>query len=69
MSKTCGKCGGRMDQGFIPEAKDHSQKPELWVEGPPEKAWYGLKLRGKRKLTIESWRCGRCGYLENFAPG
>ena len=70
MSKSCPKCGGRMDVGYVPEAKDHSTKPEMWVEGAPEKAWWGgLKTKGKRKLTIETWRCGRCGYLESYAPG
>ena len=68
MSKTCGKCGGRMELGYVPEAKDHSMKPEMWVEGAPDKRWYGLKLRGKRRLTIESWRCTRCAFLESYAP-
>jgi hypothetical protein len=69
MSKPCAKCGGRMDQGFIPDATDNTTKVTNWVEGQPQKRWYGLKTRGLRKLPIESWRCGRCGYLENYAPG
>jgi len=70
MSKSCPKCGGRMEVGYVPEAKDHSMKPEMWVEGAPQKAWWGgLKMAGKRKLTIETWRCGRCAYLESYAPG
>ena len=56
-----------MEIGFVPESKERSQKPEIWVEGAPEKRWYGIKLRGKRQLTIESWRCARCGYLESYA--
>ncbi len=68
MSKTCGKCGGRMEQGFIPEAKDHSMKVERWVEGAPQKKWYGLKTRGLRQHEIETWRCSRCGLLESYAP-
>jgi hypothetical protein len=69
MSKTCAKCGGRMEQGFVPEAKDHSTKVEMWFEGAPQKKWYGLKTRGVRYHEIETWRCGRCGYLESYAPG
>ena len=69
MSKTCGKCGGRMDQGFIPEATRHSHSVDVWVEGRPEKSvWTGLKTKGRKKLTIETWRCGRCHYLESYAP-
>ena len=58
-----------MDQGFVPEAKDHSTKPETWIEGAPQKRWYGLKIRGLRRLEIETWRCGRCAFLESYAPG
>ena len=69
-AKSCPKCGGRMEQGFTPEAKDHATSVSLWIEGPPEKSfWTGIKTRGRKKLKIESWRCGRCAYLENYAPG
>ena len=68
MSKSCPKCGGRMEQGFVPEAKDHSTKVEMWVEGAPKKGWAGLKFRGLRRIEIETWRCGRCAYLESYAP-
>jgi hypothetical protein len=57
-----------MEQGFIPDATDNTTKVTNWVEGQPQKRWYGLKTRGLRKVPIESWRCGRCGYLENYAP-
>ena len=69
MSKSCPKCGGRMEQGFIPDSKQNGTKITEWVEGAPEKKWYGLVIRGKRKLAVESWRCGRCAYLESYAPG
>jgi hypothetical protein len=69
MSKSCPKCGGRMDQGFLLELKDGNQKAVTeWVEGMPHKKWYGLSIRGQRKLTVETWRCGRCAYLESYAP-
>lgn len=68
MSKSCPKCGARMERGFVPEAKDHSTKVEMWVEGAPQKTWWGLDYKGSRRLEIETWRCGRCGYLESYAP-
>ncbi len=69
MSKTCPKCGGRMDRGFIPETKEHATSVNVWVEGMPEKSfWTGIKTRGRKKLAIETWRCGRCCYLESYAP-
>jgi hypothetical protein len=39
------------------------------VEGAPERGWFRLlKLRGKRQLEVQTWRCTRCGYLESYAP-
>ena len=69
MSKSCPKCGGRMEQGFIPETTRHSQNVDIWVEGKPEKSvWTGIKTRGRKTYKIESWRCGRCTFVENYAP-
>ena len=70
MSTSCGKCGGRMEQGFIPDTRDNGSSVNVWVEGKPVKSFWGhIKTRGLRKLDIETWRCGRCGYLENYARG
>ena len=70
MSKTCPKCGGRMAQGFQLDLGDGSAKKiASWVEGTPERAWFKtVKVRGKRQLEIESWRCERCFFLESYAP-
>jgi len=59
-----------MDQGFTPEQKEHAMSVNVWVEGVPEKSfWTGIKTRGRKRLKIETWRCGRCCYLESYAPG
>ena len=69
MSKTCGKCGARMEPGFMPDDKDNGSKVTSWVEGAPVKSFWGFfKTKGRRKLAIETWRCGRCGFLESYAP-
>jgi hypothetical protein len=66
---TCVKCGGRVEQGFTLDHADGGGKAvAAWVEGVPVKKWYGLK-HSKRKLQIETWRCTKCGFLENYAPG
>ena len=67
---TCGKCGGRMEPGFLLELKDGNQKAVTeWVEGEPEKGWFGfVKVRGKRRLKVQTQRCTRCFYLESYAP-
>jgi hypothetical protein len=59
-----------MEQGFLLELKDGNQKAVTeWIEGVAEKAWYGLKIKGRNRLPVETWRCGRCHYLESYAPG
>ncbi len=40
-----------------------------WVAGEPVKSfWAGLKLKGRTRLRIATWRCRRCGFLESYAP-
>ena len=53
-----------VDQGYARTAVPQ------WVEGEPETSLWmggGLKLRGKDKLDITTYRCRRCGYLESYA--
>ncbi len=40
-----------------------------WIEGKPEKRWWGLNVKGRKKLTVITYRCGRCGLLESYAEG
>ena len=70
MSKSCAKCGGRMEQGFLLEQRDGNMKDVTeWIEGATEKGWFGtVKVRRKRQLAVETHRCTRCGYLESYAP-
>jgi hypothetical protein len=58
-----------MDPGFLLEIKDGNISAVTeWVEGPPEKGWFSsVRLRGKRRVKVETVRCARCGYLESYA--
>lgn len=57
-----------MEPGFIVDEGYGTRTVAKWVGGKPEKSiWTGLKLRGKEKLDITSFRCRRCGYLESYA--
>ena len=39
-----------------------------WLEGRAEKSvWTGLKIKGRTILPVASFRCERCGLLENYA--
>ena len=68
-SKRCPKCEGSMAEGFILDHGDYGQsKVSTWQAGPPERNfWSGIKQLKKEQLRISTWRCGRCGYLENYA--
>jgi ribosomal protein S27AE len=65
----CPRCGAEMVEGFLLDRSEHGARAAQWVEGKPV---YGflriLKLRGRKKLAIQSWRCRKCGALEWFAP-
>ena len=69
-SRTCPKCQSSMSEGFIIDHTESGRSVSAWVEGVPERSlWTGVKLRGKKPLDIVTWRCGSCGYLENYASG
>jgi hypothetical protein len=58
-----------MAEGFQLDLRHGNQKAVTeWIEGAPERAWYGLKVRGKTRLPVETFRGNRCGYLEHSAP-
>ena len=71
MSKSCPKCGGRMDQGFMPRAaKDARNERERMGRGHAREELLvrAQDCAARKRLKIETWRCGRCGYLESYAP-
>jgi predicted nucleic-acid-binding Zn-ribbon protein len=68
--KDCPKCASAMVEGYL---IDHTlgggAAVNAWREGVPQKSiWTGLKLRGTKAVTIVTWRCRRCYYLESYAP-
>ena len=64
----CPKCRSAMEEGYILDHADHNAGvvPE-WVEGAPDKRWWGLKTGDKEKMKVATFRCVRCGYLESYA--
>jgi hypothetical protein len=56
-----------MAEGFVLDATHGGVAASSWVEGAPEKnVWTGIKLAGRARAEISSWRCGRCGFLELY---
>lgn len=57
-----------MVEGFTADADHGGPGVSRWVEGAPQKTFlFGVKLRGKTIIAIQTWRCQRCGFLENYA--
>lgn len=66
----CPDCKVPMDSGFIVDftyGTDASEQAS-WAKGPAERSsWTGLKLGGKERLPILTFRCPECGQLKSFA--
>jgi hypothetical protein len=57
-----------MSEGFVVDATYGGAAVSSWVKGAPEKSvWTGLKLTGRQRSDIATWRCNRCGFLEHYA--
>jgi len=63
----CPKCQGKMEEGVIGDVSYNKTLASKWIEGIPEKGFFGLKVRGKRQFEVTSYRCISCGYLESYA--
>ena len=58
-----------MVEGYMLDVTQNGARSvSKWIEGAPEKSFFvGLKISGRANLQIQTWRCGRCGFLENYA--
>ena len=69
VDRSCVKCGGEMEEGFVLDNTSRARMQSEWVEGAPERSrWMGVRLKGKEQLPILTFRCSQCGYLESYAP-
>jgi predicted nucleic-acid-binding Zn-ribbon protein len=67
-TKTCPKCSGRMEEGFVLDRTSRANLQSTWVGGLPAKSfWTGLKLKGLATIPVTTFRCSGCGYLESYA--
>jgi hypothetical protein len=57
-----------MESGYILDEGYGNRTVGQWFAREPERSiWAGLKLHGKTKLDVTTYRCKRCGYLESYA--
>jgi predicted Zn-ribbon and HTH transcriptional regulator len=65
----CMKCETQMEEGFVLDNAHAARLQSEWVQGAPEEGWFGnVKLKGRLQLSIATFRCPKCGYLESYAP-
>jgi len=67
MAMACPKCGSPMTGGYIMSTDGAHNGVAEWIEGRPEKRWWGLNFKNRRRYPIAAARCERCGYLEFYA--
>ena len=68
--RPCPKCQASMQECWVLDNTHGGRAIASWVEGEPQKSiWVGVKLEGKTPIEIESWRCARCGFIEQYAKG
>lgn len=65
---TCPKCQHDMEPGFVVDHTYGGVASPEWAEGVPDRSiWTGVKMKGKERFRVETFRCTRCGFLESYA--
>jgi hypothetical protein len=58
-----------MQEGFVIDLGDKTQRVSKWTEGRPVKGFIGgFKVKDRRQFTTVTFRCPKCGWLIWFAP-
>ena len=66
--RTCGKCSGPMEVGFLRDRLGGASVAAQWIAGHPEQsAMGGVKIREKPRYQVDVFRCTLCGYMEQYA--
>ena len=64
----CPKCNGEMVQGLTFESQGPKRVVTTWVEGAPEKTfWGGSNVQADKCIPVGTFRCSECGSLESYA--
>ena len=65
----CSKCQSSMEPGFTVDHTYGGFAPSEWASGEPRYSiWTGMKMDGRTRHNVVTYRCTRCGYLESYAP-
>ena len=66
----CNDCQRSMEGGYLLDRNHTNHEVGTWVEGPPEKSFWGgiKKIKGRRQLSVYAWRCPGCSIVRLYAP-
>lgn len=66
----CTGCRRPMEAGYFVDHGYGAVYPVGWVAGVASwSRWLGLRLKGKTKVPVTTFRCPGCGRLDSFARG
>ena len=66
---TCPKCRTPMEAGFVVDYTYGAVAQAEWAEGEPQRSiWTGVRLRGRDRHPVATYRCPSCAFLESYAP-
>jgi hypothetical protein len=65
----CPKCNGEMAQGYVLDRMAGVIVVSTWAPGVPQQSfWTGVQLPPTfEHITIGTFRCQSCGFLESYA--
>ena len=63
----CPKCESRMTSGFIVDTTYVAAAEGAGGE-PHQSMWTGVRMKGRERHPVTTFRCPKCGFLESYAP-
>jgi len=68
MKKTCPKCSGPMESGFLLDETYGGTGQAQWTQGEAKRSfWTGIRVPSDERHLVTTYRCSKCGYLESYA--
>jgi len=64
----CLRCKTQMESGFVADLTYGGYQQQNWSAGEPKLSiWTGLKVKKDQTVSVVTFRCPNCGYLESYA--
>ena len=64
----CPKCRSDMEVGFLVDNTYGGVETPQWASGTPDRSfWVGVRMKGRERHRVHTYRCTSCGFLESYA--